>query len=70
MEELAKLRDASIAANKLGLRINAGHGLNYINVQAVAEINNVEELNIGHSIISRAALVGLDRAVRDMLVLL
>jgi pyridoxine 5-phosphate synthase len=70
IEELAKLRDASIAANKLGLRINAGHGLNYINVQAIAEINNVEELNIGHSIISRAALVGLDRAVRDMIALL
>ncbi|HEX2956576.1 MAG TPA: pyridoxine 5'-phosphate synthase [Chitinispirillaceae bacterium] len=70
LEELAKLKDAALAANKLGLRINAGHGLNYINVSAVAEINNIEELNIGHSIISRATLAGLDRAVRDMLSLI
>jgi pyridoxine 5-phosphate synthase len=70
LEELAKLKDAALAANKLGLRINAGHGLNYINVSAVADINNVEELNIGHSIVSRAALVGLDRAVRDMIALI
>jgi pyridoxine 5-phosphate synthase len=70
LEELAKLKDAALAANKLGLRINAGHGLNYINVSAVADINNVEELNIGHSIVSRASLVGLDRAVRDMIALI
>jgi pyridoxine 5-phosphate synthase len=70
LEELAKLKDAAMAANKLGLRINAGHGLNYVNVSAVADINNVEELNIGHSIVSRAALVGLDRAVRDMIALI
>lgn len=70
LEELAKLKDAALAANKLGLRINAGHGLNYVNVSAVADINNVEELNIGHSIVSRAALVGLDRAVRDMIALI
>jgi pyridoxine 5-phosphate synthase len=70
LEELAKLKDAALAANKLGLRINAGHGLNYVNVSAVADISNVEELNIGHSIVSRAALVGLDRAVRDMIALI
>lgn len=70
LEELAKLKDAALAANKLGLRINAGHGLNYVNVSAVADINNVEELNIGHSIVSRASLVGLDRAVRDMIALI
>jgi pyridoxine 5-phosphate synthase len=70
LEELAKLKDSALAANKLGLRINAGHGLNYINVSAVADINNVEELNIGHSIVSRASLVGLDRAVRDMIALI
>lgn len=70
MEELAKLKDAALAANKLGMRINAGHGLNYVNVGAVSAINNVEELNIGHSIISRAVLAGLDTAVRDMLDLL
>jgi pyridoxine 5-phosphate synthase len=43
-----------------------GHGLNYHNVQAVAAIPEVEELNIGHSIVSRAVLVGMERAVRDM----
>jgi pyridoxine 5-phosphate synthase len=70
MEELAKLKDAALAANKLGLRINAGHGLNYVNVRAVSAINTIEELNIGHSIISRAVLTGLDTAVRDMIALL
>ncbi|MBN1600081.1 MAG: pyridoxine 5'-phosphate synthase [Chitinispirillaceae bacterium] len=70
MEELAKLKDAALAANKLGMRINAGHGLNYVNVGAISAINNVEELNIGHAIISRAVLTGLDTAIRDMLALL
>jgi pyridoxine 5-phosphate synthase len=69
-EELEKLKDAALMANKLGLHVNAGHGLNYLNVSAVAAINYVEELNIGHSIVSRAALMGLDIAVRDMLALL
>ena len=43
-----------------------GHGLNYHNVQAIAAIEGVEELNIGHSIVSRAVLVGMERAVREM----
>jgi len=68
--ELEKIRDISIAAHKLGIRINAGHGLNYHNVKAIAQIQNMEELNIGHSIISRAVLVGLDKAVREMLALI
>jgi pyridoxine 5-phosphate synthase len=59
-----------MAAHKMGLRINAGHGLNYRNVGPVAGIQNMEELNIGHSIVSRAALVGLDRAVREMIELI
>ena len=70
IDELARLRDAAMVAMKLGLRVNAGHGLTYQNVTAVANIDGVEELNIGHSIIARAALVGLDRAVRDMLTLI
>jgi pyridoxine 5-phosphate synthase len=49
-----------------GLRVNAGHGLTYWNVYPIAQIPGMEELNIGHTIISRAALVGLDRAVREM----
>jgi pyridoxine 5-phosphate synthase len=50
----------------LGLRVNAGHGLTYWNVRPVAQLEGMEELNIGHTIISRAALVGMERAVREM----
>ena len=64
--ELAKLRTATAHAVQRGLHVHLGHGLNYQNVAAVVRITGVEELNIGHSIISRAVLVGLDRAVRDM----
>jgi pyridoxine 5-phosphate synthase len=52
------------------MAVHAGHGLNYHNLRAVANVPEIEELNIGHAIISRAVFVGLDRAVRDMLVLL
>jgi len=51
---------------KWGLRVNAGHGLNYFNVKPIAAVPGVEELNIGHSIIARAIFVGLEKAVRDM----
>lgn len=53
-------------AQKLGLRVNAGHGLTYENVYPVASIEGMEELNIGHTIISRAVFVGLEQAVREM----
>jgi pyridoxine 5-phosphate synthase len=53
-------------ARGLGLGVNAGHGLNYVNVKPVAALPEIEELNIGHAIIARAVFVGLDRAVRDM----
>jgi len=69
-EELEKLAQMAEAASKFGLRINAGHGLNYRNVRPVAKIPNVEELNIGHALISRASLVGIAGAVRDMLALI
>lgn len=65
-EALDALRDGVRLASKLGLGVNAGHGLNYENVTAVARILEIEEFNIGHSIISRATLVGLERAVREM----
>lgn len=65
-EELAHLTQASDRALSLGLRLNAGHGLTYQNVYPIACIPGMEELNIGHSIISRAVLVGLERAVREM----
>ncbi|HWG44129.1 MAG TPA: pyridoxine 5'-phosphate synthase [Gemmataceae bacterium] len=64
--ELESLREAAEFARERGLHIHMGHGLNYHNVQAVTAIPGVEELNIGHSIVARALLVGMERAVRDM----
>jgi pyridoxine 5-phosphate synthase len=64
--ELEKIATAARAAKKLGLVVLAGHGLTYRNIDAIATVPEIEELNIGHSIISRAALVGLDAAVREM----
>jgi pyridoxine 5-phosphate synthase len=69
IDELERLRDATMFARKFELRVNAGHGLHYNNVGPVAKIDGIEELNIGHSIISRAVLVGMERAVSDMLAL-
>jgi pyridoxine 5-phosphate synthase len=65
--ELKKILDAVAEASHRNLRIAAGHGLNYVNARRIAEIKEIEELNIGHSIIARAVLVGLDRAVREMI---
>lgn len=64
--ELEQLRQGVDKAMASGLRVNAGHGLTYWNVGPVAAIPGMEELNIGHSIISRAVLVGVERAVREM----
>jgi pyridoxine 5-phosphate synthase len=64
--ELDKLRSATAHAIGLGLHVHMGHGLNYWNVQPVVRIPGVEELNIGHAIVSRAVFVGLERAVREM----
>ncbi len=68
--QLAAIIRAVDAGKKLGLRIAAGHGLTYINVKPIAQIEGIEELNIGHSIIARASLVGIDRAVREMITLI
>ncbi|HUT23201.1 MAG TPA: pyridoxine 5'-phosphate synthase [Sumerlaeia bacterium] len=65
--ELRALVEEAAHAQSLGLVVNAGHGLNYDNVVAVAAIEGMHELNIGHSIISRAVIVGIERAVREML---
>ena len=65
--ELRKVIQASERGASKGLRILAGHGLTYRNVRLISDIPNIEELNIGHNIIARAALVGMDRAVREML---
>lgn len=64
--ELRAIIDATLLANELGVRVNGGHGLTYQNVGPIAAIPQIEELNIGHSIISRAVLTGLKAAVRDM----
>jgi pyridoxine 5-phosphate synthase len=65
-KELEILAEGCRQAIAAGLRVNAGHGLTYWNVYSVACLEGMEELNIGHTIISRAALVGLERAVREM----
>jgi pyridoxine 5-phosphate synthase len=64
--ELARLRAAAAHAAARGLTVHAGHGLNYHNVQAVAAIEEIVELNIGHAIVARAVLSGLEKAVGEM----
>jgi pyridoxine 5-phosphate synthase len=64
--ELQRLHEAATLAAQYGLRVAAGHGLTYRNVGAVARIQEITEFNIGHNIVSRAVLVGLERAVREM----
>ncbi len=70
MMELQKIRKSTEDALSQRLRVSAGHGLNYVNVTAVSRIDGIEELNIGHSIVSRAVLSGMEKAVRDMINLL
>ena len=65
--ELERLATGARAAHSAGLKVNAGHGLNYKNVRLLDKVPHLVELNIGHSIVSRAIFVGLDRAVREML---
>jgi len=66
VEELQKLRKAGETIRSLGMRFNAGHALNYNNVQPVAALEGVRELHIGHAIVSRALFVGMREAVREM----
>ncbi len=65
-EELKKIKEAVLFAKKMGLETYAGHGLNYINITPIAKIKEIEEFNIGHSIISRAVFVGLIEAIKEM----
>lgn len=65
-KELEAILEGAKLAHRLGLEVNAGHGLTYHNVQPLRSIKEIVEFNIGHSIISRAVLVGLERAVREM----
>ncbi len=69
-KELDKIKEAVIFSKELKLRTYAGHGLNYINITPVAKIKEIEEFNIGHSIISRAVFVGLVQAIREMKMLI
>jgi pyridoxine 5-phosphate synthase len=66
-KELARLSLGAAMAAQLGLGLNAGHGLSYANVAPVARLHGMQDLNIGHNIVARAAMVGMDRAVREML---
>jgi len=66
LSELAKIRAAGELVRELGMRFNAGHALNYYNVQPVARLAGIRELHIGHAIVSRAVFVGLREAVREM----
>ncbi len=68
--ELKKIIKAAYFAHSIGLKVNAGHGLNYKNVKPIAKIPVIEDLNIGHSIISRALMVGLYKAIKDMIKLI
>lgn len=65
-QELKKIKDMVLYAQGLGLTVNAGHGLKYHNTKPIARIQGIGELNIGHSIISRAVFIGLESAVREM----
>jgi pyridoxine 5-phosphate synthase len=69
-EELQRLRDAAKLASKLEMEVAAGHGLHYTNTIPVAQIAEIEELNIGHSIVARALMTGMEAAVRDMIALM
>jgi pyridoxine 5-phosphate synthase len=65
-EELSDIINAAKMAAKLNIEVLAGHGLNYINILKIRDVREIVEFNIGHSIVSRAVLVGLDKAVREM----
>ena len=69
-KELKRILDAVDEASHCNLRIAAGHGLHYNNVQRIVEIREIEELNIGHSIVARSVFVGLGQAVREMIALI
>ena len=69
-DELERIRLAAKHAKKLGMGVNAGHGLNYINIKEFLAIENIDEISIGHAVISHALFVGLERAVKEMFALI
>lgn len=64
---IIELKNSAKLAKELGFEVAAGHGLNYVNLDSILDINEITELNIGHSIISRAVFVGLEKAIKDMI---
>ncbi len=68
--ELERLIEGSIFANDLGIKVNAGHGIDYVNIQKIKQIPHLHELNIGHSIVARAIFTGLGVAVEEMIELM
>ena len=69
VREFEKIKEAAKLASKLKLKVHAGHGLNYVNIRRFASIPEIEEYSIGHSIIARTVMVGIDQAVREMVAL-
>jgi pyridoxine 5-phosphate synthase len=67
LKELERLIRAAELAHSIGLKVNAGHGIDYVNIQGILEIPHLEELNIGHSIVARAVIAGMAIAVKEML---
>jgi pyridoxine 5-phosphate synthase len=68
--ELEKIKQTALLAKELAMGVNAGHGLNYINIIPIANINDIDEVSIGHSIIAKAVFIGLHQAVTDMLTII
>lgn len=67
LHQLERVRRAALYAHERGIIVNAGHGINYTNIALVREVAHLDELNIGHSIVSRSVFIGLEHAVREML---
>jgi len=67
LEELERIRTAAAYAHARGLQVNAGHGINYVNIALIRDVPHLEELNIGHSIVCRSVFVGLEASVREMI---
>jgi len=70
IDEFAQMKNMTLYARKLGMVVNAGHGLNYENTYAIARLKGMSELNIGHAIISRAVYVGIEQSVREMMAII
>jgi len=68
--EIDKIRQIALMAKELGIGVNAGHGLNYLNIVPLANLDDIDEVSIGHSILARAVFIGLENAVREMITII